>query len=105
MYFTDYESIYTWHINLKESNMSKHKLIKYKCKVCGCEEFISKPLRYDIFEHRDGKLVFIKSETIDEEMELFCRECSEKLLFDDKDITYWAKTKIKPFTLAKFRWG
>lgn len=46
MYFTDYESIYTWHINLKESNMSKHKLIKYKCKVCGCEEFISKPLRY-----------------------------------------------------------
>jgi len=20
--------------------MSKHKLIKYKCKVCGCEEFI-----------------------------------------------------------------
>ncbi len=68
--------------------MSIPKLIEYKCKFCGCEEFISKPLRYDIFEHQEGKLVFIKSETIDEELELFCRECSEKLLFDDDDIIY-----------------
>lgn len=34
---------------------------KYERKVCGSEEFISQPLQYDIFEHRNGKLMFKKS--------------------------------------------
>jgi len=61
---------------------------KYKCKECGCEEFISKPLQYGIFENQDGKLVFIKSESINEQLELFCRECSQKLPFKEEDLIY-----------------
>ncbi|MBL7785031.1 MAG: hypothetical protein JNM36_03940 [Chitinophagales bacterium] len=61
---------------------------KYECKVCGCEEFISQLLQYDVFEHQDGKLVFIKSEIVEEQLELFCRDCSEKISFEDEDVIY-----------------
>jgi len=33
---------------------------KYKCKECGCQEFISSPNRYDIFEVIDKKLFYKK---------------------------------------------
>lgn len=62
--------------------------MEYKCKICGCEEFISQPNRYDVFENRNGKLVFKESEQIDDALELFCRECSEKLEFDEDAIQF-----------------
>lgn len=62
--------------------------MEYRCKVCGCEEFISQPNQYDVFENYDGKLVFKKSEQIDDALELFCRECSEKLEFNEDDIQF-----------------
>ncbi len=62
--------------------------MEYKCKKCACEEFISQPTKYDIFENHNGKLLFNNSELINEELELFCRECSEKLIFDEKDVIF-----------------
>ncbi|WP_027002836.1 hypothetical protein [Hugenholtzia roseola] len=60
----------------------------YICQNCACQEFISRPSLYDIFEHQEGKLVFVKSEIMEEKIELFCRECSEKLDFDQTDLTF-----------------
>lgn len=48
------------------------------CK-CGSVEFITKPNRYDSYQIIDSKLEFIKSSFTEEETELFCRECAEKL--------------------------
>ncbi len=50
-----------------------------KCKVCGCDEFITNPNKYDIYKIINGKLEFQRSELIDDKIELFCRECSLKL--------------------------
>lgn len=61
---------------------------KYKCKDCGCKEFISNPNQYDIFKNKDGKLIFIRTESFDDMLELFCRNCSEKLDFKIEDIKY-----------------
>lgn len=60
----------------------------YKCKICGCEEFVSQPNQYSVFEHREGKLICVSAETIEEELELYCRECSEKLEFNEDDINF-----------------
>jgi len=50
-----------------------------KCKVCGCNEFITNPNKYDTYKIINGKLEFQRSELIDDKIELFCRECSRKL--------------------------
>jgi DNA-directed RNA polymerase subunit RPC12/RpoP len=59
---------------------------KYACKTCGSYEFVSNPNRYDIFVAEKGKLILKKSEFINEENALFCRECSEKLIFVEEDL-------------------
>lgn len=46
---------------------------------CGSDEFVSKPNQYDIYQIIDGELVLINSKCLDEELLLFCRECSKKL--------------------------
>ena len=46
-----------------------------KCKVCGCDEFITNPNKYDIYKIINGKLEFQRSELIEDKIELFCREC------------------------------
>ena len=56
------------------------------CKNCGCEEFISQLNRYDVFINENGKLVYSKSEYIDDKEVLYCRNCSEILVFDNADI-------------------
>ncbi len=61
---------------------------KYKCKECGCQEFISSPNRYDIFEVIDEKIVLQKTEFTDDELILYCRDCSAKLEFDENDVKY-----------------
>lgn len=65
---------------------------KYKCKECNCEEFVSQPNQYDIFENNHGVLVFKKSELVNDKLELFCRECSQKLDFKDEDIRFCYNT-------------
>jgi hypothetical protein len=62
--------------------------MKYQCKQCGCEEFISQCMQYDVFISLNGELVHKQSVFNDEELELFCRECSEKLEFDSKDVAF-----------------
>lgn len=52
---------------------------KIKCKECGCQEFITQPNKYDVYEVEEGELVLQTSEIIDEEPILYCRECSEEL--------------------------
>jgi hypothetical protein len=62
--------------------------MEYKCKECGCEEFVSQPDQYSIFENKNGILVFKKSELVNDKLELFCRECSEKLEFQEEDVEF-----------------
>ena len=61
---------------------------KYKCQECGCKEFISNPSRYDIFKTENDKIILKDTEYINEKLELYCRECSAKLEFDENDISY-----------------
>lgn len=61
---------------------------KYFCNNCSCGEFITNPNRYDIFKNINGKLIFEKSEAIDEKMTLFCRDCSAEILINEDDIVY-----------------
>jgi len=50
------------------------------CKECGGEEFISQPNQYDVFvPGEDDELIWVDSESIDEELKLFCRNCGTKL--------------------------
>jgi DNA-directed RNA polymerase subunit RPC12/RpoP len=62
--------------------------MEYKCKECGCEEFISQPDQYSIFENKNGILVFKNAELLNDKLELFCRECSEKLEFKEEDVKF-----------------
>jgi FixJ family two-component response regulator len=48
------------------------------CK-CGSMDFLTKPNSYDIYKVINGKLEFIKSEFIEDELKLYCRECSREL--------------------------
>lgn len=56
------------------------------CEYCGCDEFITKPNKYDIYKIIDGKPELQNSELINEKIELFCRECSKKLEFEEKEL-------------------
>ena len=49
-----------------------------KCS-CGSEEFVSNPDRYSTYKLIDGKLEFQKSEIINSEDVISCRECGKKL--------------------------
>ncbi len=60
----------------------------YKCEKCTCEEFVSQSTKYDVFENNKGKLILKKTELMNQKLELFCRECSEKLEFEEKDILF-----------------
>ena len=55
-----------------------------KCKVCGCDEFITTPNKYDIYKIINGKLEFQRSELIEDEIELFCRDCFKVIEFYSK---------------------
>lgn len=45
---------------------------------CGCSEFITQPNQYGIYEVIDGRLEFQRTELIDNELILYCRECSKE---------------------------
>lgn len=50
------------------------------CNKCGCDEFISKPNRYDVYQIIEGRLQLIQSPFTEEEIKLYCRECGEELV-------------------------
>jgi hypothetical protein len=62
--------------------------MEYKCVSCGCSEFISQLNRYDVFQIRNSKILFINSEQIDDKLVLYCRNCSKELEFDEYDIEF-----------------
>ena len=44
------------------------------CK-CGSTEFVSNLNSYDVFELVDGKLEFIRTESSEDEIHIFCSKC------------------------------
>lgn len=50
------------------------------CKKCGCDEFLSKPNRYDVYKIIKGRLQLIQPPFTEEEIKLYCRECGEELV-------------------------
>jgi hypothetical protein len=61
---------------------------KNVCPHCDGPEFISQLNQYDVYEYNeeDGRVHFARSELIDDEVELSCRDCSEIMSFDGDDI-------------------
>ena len=53
--------------------------LKYVCPHCGDESFITKPNAYDVYDAVGDKLFRRqRPELIDDELELYCRECGER---------------------------
>ena len=59
-----------------------------KCQECGGQEFITIPNRYDVYVVIDAKLELIDSLQAEGEVyrELYCRDCSEKLSINLREI-------------------
>lgn len=53
---------------------------KIKSCKCGSIDFASLPNRYDVYQIIDGKLELINSPFTQEEIQVFCCECGEKLI-------------------------
>lgn len=53
-----------------------------QCKECGCNEFVTKPNRYDIYKSNHDGLKLVTSKYIIEKNQLYCRECSNPLKQD-----------------------
>jgi hypothetical protein len=45
---------------------------------CGLAEFVTNPNSYDVFELVNGKLEFVKRESVNEKENIFCRKCGKK---------------------------
>jgi len=41
--------------------------------TCGCEEFITQPNRYDIYRITGGRMELLRSEPVDGELTVYCR--------------------------------
>lgn len=54
---------------------------KIKPCECGCNEFITQPNQYDIYQINNSKLELIEILNTEEEEKLFCRECSKELQY------------------------
>jgi hypothetical protein len=50
------------------------------CK-CGSVEFITKPNQYDVYQIIGNKIELIDTLSTEEEIRLFCRECSEEVVY------------------------
>ena len=50
------------------------------CNKCSCDEFVSKPNRYDVYQIVEGRLQLIQSPFTEKEIKLYCRECGEELV-------------------------
>jgi hypothetical protein len=46
---------------------------------CGSKEFITEPNSYDVYEVIDDKLEYQKTEMIEDEVKIYCRECGEEM--------------------------
>lgn len=57
-----------------------------QCKECDCNEFVTKPNRYDVYESNESGLTMIRSEHTQEEDQLYCRNCSNPLEHQDKTV-------------------
>lgn len=61
---------------------------KYTCPLCGGTEFFSQLSRQDIYKYDETrkKICYVKHEYVDEQVNLFCRDCCEEMQLDDNDI-------------------
>jgi len=62
-----------------------------KCPKCGSEEFTTQPNRYDCLRFVNRQFQVEKSEFIDDEERIFCRECGAEI---DVNMTIRHKTII-----------
>ena len=53
------------------------------CPNCGSESFVTAPNRYDVLKFVDGDFQIEKSEFINDECRIFCRECGAEVDVDD----------------------
>jgi len=52
------------------------------CPNCGSERFITEPNQYDVINFENGNFNVIRSESTDDQYEVFCEECNEEIDFN-----------------------
>ena len=59
----------------------KNDAPKYRCRECGCDEFITGLTSYDVYAAVGDKLEFVKQEFTndDDDDRLYCHECSAEI--------------------------
>ena len=67
--------------------------VRYKCTKCGCIEFISQLNQYSVFQSYKDVIQFKYDLLIDDEIILYCRDCSEPLEFSNNDVVFQITTK------------
>lgn len=55
---------------------------KFRCPKCGSDEFITKPNRYNVLRFIGGDFQVDKTEIINHECRIFCRECGAEVDVD-----------------------
>lgn len=60
--------------------------MEYKCNKCGCTEFISDLNQYDVFISQKDEIILTDTVFVDDKLVLYCRECGEKLEFNNDDV-------------------
>lgn len=70
-------------------------MTKFQCPKCGSNEFVSNPNKYDCLKFTDNNFQIDKSEIIDEEHKIYCRECGVKI--DEQKSIKDKKVAIKEF--------
>jgi len=46
--------------------------------ICGSTEFITELNQYDVYELINGNLEFQRSEDVEDEIKIYCRECGKE---------------------------
>lgn len=64
---------------MREQKQKLSNSPEIRCKNCGSQEFATQPNQYDVYEVVDGELTYVRSHHLDNEVQLYCRDCSEIL--------------------------
>lgn len=54
-------------------------MIKFQCPKCGSSEFVTTPNKYDCLKFVNNNFQIDKSEIIDSEYKIYCRECGVEI--------------------------
>ncbi len=66
------------HLNQRIYQYRESINLRMRPCICGSEEFVTQPNRYDVYQIIDGRLEYQRSESVDDGLTVYCRECGKR---------------------------